>query len=266
MFSRPSTIFLLLGAAVAVPFAANKMSNFSFPGIGTENKQETVVSEVGMTSGEFSGGMTPDLQKKGTAYQRIASALRMDVSPEWVFSRWNRKSTKLANIDRFGVRVPFVSGTQPDDIAGSLTYYFGSGNQVERISFHGKTGDPRALNHLVTRVYGLTPQQPIHPGEQLFQSRWNNRVKSELRLKLAPVLSSDTKFNAFEVSLELERPDSNHFLEDERIAAALPAVEPEKKKEGSKEPDPPRKWRQGPPMSRSLYFNPQRTKPIVKAE
>lgn len=273
-------MLLLLGAAVAVPFGASKLASLRG---GSASKPAAATFDAALDSpvgARTLVGLSPTGQDPGSAYARIAGALRMDITPEWVYQRWQRKSTKLANLDRFGVRVPLVTGTQVDDLAGSLTYYFGAGNRVERISFHGRTGDPRALTHLVNHTYGLRPQPPLHPGEQLYQSKWHGRVKSEMRLILAPVLSSDTSHNAYEVSLELERPDSNYFLQDEREAAAQPPIgqaaptQPPQNletaagaaAEKSRPPEPPVKKIQGPPLHRSLYFNPQRSVSKPKAK
>jgi len=52
---------------------------------------------------------------------RMEEVFRFDVTKEWVYGRWPRKSTALAHADLFGVRVPLVTGTNIDDVAGALT-------------------------------------------------------------------------------------------------------------------------------------------------
>jgi len=56
-----------------------------------------------------------------------------------VISRWPRVSAGLAELQLQGYRVPLVSGTTANDLAGALTYYFNSRQQVQRITFQGTT-------------------------------------------------------------------------------------------------------------------------------
>ena len=46
--------------------------------------------------------------------------------------RWPRVTT-VPQFALAGLRVPLVTGTQIDDLAGSLTYYFDRTDQVQRI-------------------------------------------------------------------------------------------------------------------------------------
>jgi hypothetical protein len=154
----------------------------------------------------------------GVPVYQLEDVLRMDVSTAWVYSRWARKSTALTNLDLFGVRVPLMTGTKLDDLAGSLTYYFNSAGQVQRLSFHGRTGDTRKLVTLVISKYGFRMQPPHVAGEQLYQVKWNGKAISELRIRTAPVLWATTPHASFQVDLELERPGSGRFLESTRHA------------------------------------------------
>ncbi|HEV3024657.1 MAG TPA: DUF6690 family protein, partial [Pirellulales bacterium] len=54
----------------------------------------------------------------------VQQAFRFDVTSAWVLGRWPRVSAGLSQLDLQGYRVPLVTGTKPDDLAGSLTYYF----------------------------------------------------------------------------------------------------------------------------------------------
>ena len=154
----------------------------------------------------------------GVPVYQLEDVLRMDVSTAWVYSRWARKSTALTNLDLFGVRVPLMTGTKLDDLAGSLTYYFNGAGQVQRLSFHGRTGDTRKLVTLVIAKYGFRMQPPHVAGEQLYQVKWNGKAISELRIRTAPVLWATTPHASFQVDLELERPGSGRFLESTRHA------------------------------------------------
>lgn len=145
---------------------------------------------------------------EGTPSVSLAEVLRLDVTKEWVYQRWARKSTGLADLKHFGIRVPLVTGTKLSDLAGSLTYFFGADGRVERISFRGSTGDTTQLVMLLVRQYQLQRQSTTFPGEQLFQVRRGDKVFSELRTRPAAVLWSSSPHNSFSVELELQRPDA----------------------------------------------------------
>jgi hypothetical protein len=143
---------------------------------------------------------------EGNPTYSLGDVLRMDVSKEWVYQRWPRKSTALADLDLYGVRVPLVSGTQLNDIAGSLTYYFGIDGRVRRISFRGRTGDTTQIASIVHQRFGLVAQPTVVAGEQLLQYRRDEDVLSELRTRPAPVLWASSPHESFTVELELQDP------------------------------------------------------------
>ena len=160
-----------------------------------------------------------DVPLEGPPIHDLAEVLRLDITAPWVYTRWSRKTTALADLSLYGVRVPLVTGTEVDDLAGSLTYYFNPAGQVQRISFRGRTGDTRKLVALVVSRFGFRLQPPVFPGEQLYQVKWNGKPISELRIRPASVLWANTPHSSFEVQLELERPGSGRFLEREVGAA-----------------------------------------------
>ena len=216
MFSRPVILLGLLGAAVGVPYVMSNSSGI-WSGVGSE-KAPAAVSP----SGEIVAARSPDgpgallypsrTPLEGPRASRLEEVFRMDVTKEWVFGRWSRKSTSVAHPDWFGVRVPLVTGTSLGDLAGSLTYYFDESGRVQHIAFRGRTGDTTRLVTLLTRYFGLNRQPSEVPGEQLYQTRWNGRVQSELRTRPAPVLWSSAPHSSFDVALELARPGSDRYL------------------------------------------------------
>ncbi len=149
----------------------------------------------------------------------------MDITKEWIYQRWARKSTGLADPELFGIRVPLVTGTGMSDLAGSLSYYFNAQGQVQHISFRGRTGDTTQLIQLLTSRYRLK-QMPAAPGEQLYQVLRRGRVQSELRTRPEAILWSTSPHNSFLVSLELERPGSNRTLPQRSLPLKIPKVAP----------------------------------------
>jgi len=137
--------------------------------------------------------------------------IRFDVSKEWVYQNWDRKSTGPTDVGLFSVRVPLAMAPRMTALVGSLTYYFNSQGQVEHISFRGRTGDTTELVRLVTASYGL--QRIEGPtGEQVYQSQYDGQVQSELRTRPDPILNSSLPFQSIAVDLQLARPGSVRVL------------------------------------------------------
>ena len=110
----------------------------------------------------------------------------------------------LSDSNLEGLRVALVTGSQTDDVAGSLTYYFDKQHAVQRITLHGTTGDPRRLVQFVTETYKLTPQPTLDAG--LYVAHWNGQPTSALRVFHAPIVRADQSLSRYEVQLEINRP------------------------------------------------------------
>jgi hypothetical protein len=147
----------------------------------------------------------------GTQFTSIDQVLRFDVSKEWVYQNWDRKSTGPTDVGLFGVRVPLVMSPQIYALAGSLTYFFNSQGQVEHISFRGRTGDSTQLLQVLTTKYQF--QRVASPtGEQVYQTQYNGQVQSELRTHPESVLWLNSPNQSIAVELELARPGSSRVL------------------------------------------------------
>ena len=59
--------------------------------------------------------------------------LRFDMTPAALMQRFQRITTVLSETQFDGMRVPFVSGTMPTDIAGSLSYFFDRQQSLRRV-------------------------------------------------------------------------------------------------------------------------------------
>ena len=101
--------------------------------------------------------------------------------------------------------MPEVTGTQADDVAGTLTYYFDQSRKLQRVMVHGFTGDPSKLVEIMTKHYGLRHEPTLEAG--VFTRRWNGRPVHFLRLSRAPVVYSDAVHQKYTVFLELNQPD-----------------------------------------------------------
>jgi len=223
MFSqRPSWFYGLLIAALVGPYALldrNMLGNLwsklpSFASFGdkpagekpaTEGQKASPESQVpggvasiasfGPTAGSSLGAPTCD----------IPDAFRFDVSPQWITSRWPRVTTVLAETDLQGLRVPLVTGNRPDDLAGSLTYYFNKQHVVQRIAFQGNTGDERRLVAFLTQYYGMKPMPSLGAG--LYMTQVHGKPLSTLHLAWPPVVAKDQPTDRCEIVLELNRAE-----------------------------------------------------------
>ena len=219
MFGRKFLFWAVLSAAVGLPYALwNKDWRTTAKKTWqswTEKKSEDglasdefVIPEIEFTGNSSSSGRGgPDLSRAcltGEPVQNLEEVLRFDITQRWIMSRWARVSTSLADLNLEGLRVPLVTGTDLDDLAGSLTYYFDKQHQVRRITFHGYTGDGRKLVDLVTQRYGLRPEPSLEAG--LYLAKWNGKPTSALRIRHATVVRSTAPHARLEVLLEINRP------------------------------------------------------------
>jgi hypothetical protein len=145
------------------------------------------------------------LPVEGYAAQNLGDVINFNATPQWIMMRWPRVTVGLAELDMQGYRVPLVTGTGYDDLAGSLTYYFDNDQRVKLIHFRGSTGDPRKIVGLVMQQYGFLPQPTGDPALQLYQVKWNGKPVSELRVQSASVLRSDEPYSRFAIELALKR-------------------------------------------------------------
>lgn len=146
------------------------------------------------------------LPLEGAPVRHVSELLRFDVTPDWIIRRWPRVSTGLADLQLQGYRVPVVTGTAPGDLAGALTYYFNSGQQVERITFHGTTGDAAPLINLMTRQYRMVRRPVNDPGLLFFEAAYGEgRPNSFVRIRSAGTIDASDPYHRFEVDLVMQR-------------------------------------------------------------
>ena len=170
---------------------------------------EEMVRKLGGMPAEESA--TPGIV--GLQIDDMREVMRFDINPDWVVNRFARVSTVLGDLSLRGLRVPFVTGTQANDVAGTLTYYFDGGGKLQRLTIHGFTGDPRRLVTALTQHYGLQSEPNLEAG--VYTKRWNGFPVHFLRLSHAPVVYSDAVHNKYTVFLELNHPNLAYGISDE---------------------------------------------------
>jgi hypothetical protein len=138
----------------------------------------------------------------------LGEIFRFDVSPGWVMQRWPRVSTGLSKPLLEGYRVSLVTGTAPSDLAGALTYYFNSQQQVQEISFRGTTGDLAKLVELLSTRYHFTRRLTNDPGLVVYEVVNSSQQSAGiLRIQAAHVVKANDPHRRFAVELLMERPE-----------------------------------------------------------
>jgi hypothetical protein len=214
MFRRGMLFFIVMCAAVGVPYAATEWGkisqtfsgqpaaatttngNLPYPVAGTPGMSAApMVSMPGLPATQAEIDAPPEVA--------MADALRFDVTASWILGRWPRVTAGLPDAGLQGYRVALVTGTQDDDLAGSLTYYFNRNHVCQRITFQGTTGDARKLIAMLTTRYGFERQMSDDPSVWLYQIRWNGRATSELQVRPARVIRASEPTARFEVLLAM---------------------------------------------------------------
>lgn len=197
---------VLLGAAVAVPYATDKWSKFKN---GSGDKQAGNVAVGRATPADVGRGISSDPPAPSNSDMPLVDmdqAFRMDVTPATVMSRWPRVSAGLPDEKLYGMRVALISGLREDDLAGSLTYYFTPSQHCARLTFAGTTGDPTRFIKLMTDRFGFKPFTKGEPGVMRYEIRWNGSAQSELVIRSAAIVRSSSPLSRYQVQLTIADP------------------------------------------------------------
>ncbi|HMP79531.1 MAG TPA: hypothetical protein PKD54_08775 [Pirellulaceae bacterium] len=81
-----------------------------------------------------------------------------DVSPQWISSRWNRVSVTTDGAGWTSYRVPLVTGSNPWDLHGSLTYSLDAKGAPKRIHFVGWTVEKSVIENMLIREFGFSTE------------------------------------------------------------------------------------------------------------
>lgn len=223
-FGRKSLLSAALLAATTVPYAVTTSIGPKRPagdaGTGLQPQAATPEPVAPVQTANVAVPAAPEANARlaGPPVRDFREIFRFDVTPQWIMQRWSRVLTQTSEADVRGYRVPLVTGHTAHDLAGSLTYYFGPEQQVEKIVFRGTTGDPRPLTALVARQYGMERKQTDDPGLILYQRSSSRKIVDELDVRVNPVVRSYAPNARYTVALMLERPSSFRTLSQSRRA------------------------------------------------
>ena len=207
---RTLSLLIFLGMAAGVPYLYFQATDSDLAkrvkGWFARSEDSTRLELDGEGSASLTG-----VSARGTEAPRAVSidnVFRFAWTPQQVIQTWPQV-TRVYDGDWLGLRVALVTGTTSRDLAGSLTYYFDSSNQVRRITFWGTTGDARPLVQVATSRFRLKPEPTTSAG--LFVTRWNGKPRSALRMTYPPVLAAKNSRQQVEVMLEINHPSSPRY-------------------------------------------------------
>ncbi len=200
-----------LGAALGVPYlfftASDHVSTVrqSVAGFGSAGAPPGDAAEAPFATQGGSAEPPPPLA--GRPVSDFSEVFRFDISTRWIADRWPHVSTGLAQLQLNGYRVPLVTGTDETDLAGALTYYFSPQQRVERLVFHGTTGDPSELVAFLGRHYRFVHRPVNDPSVFIYEAvDRNGNFAGSAEIRSASTLRADEPFRRYQVKLQLERP------------------------------------------------------------
>lgn len=147
--------------------------------------------------------------------------LNWNLTPDMVRSRFDRITVMDTDYGLQGMRVPLVTGVNPYDLHGSLTWFFDESDTLQRISFRGWTGDATALANFLESQFGLAPQN--RASSHLYVARRGRKVISAALFKFAPVLESRKSNEQIVVAFEINNPAGGYILSQE-FASGIPEL------------------------------------------
>lgn len=223
---RQTALLGLLAAAVGVPYAASQVyedgalasrSEAVRPDWPTRANSQSLLETLSNQLDSRKDAPSPSDEPIGIEQKKdslgpsevtiqadLAESLWFGMTPNDVLARWPRVASRMSSLDLQGYRVPFVSGTRPDDVAGAMTYYFDSRQRLRRITLRGQTADTSKLVSVLQSLHGFHFQPTTEPLLQLYQNLQPGKPRGQLWIRPAEVVR-DRKFpQSFDVLLIME--------------------------------------------------------------
>ena len=221
---RSATLVAMAAGAVGIPYMVSEPGNSNSDESAliqhVDLHGETVAPSAALpaAAGAPGGITTPGAAPAagasltGNLSGDLAEPFRFEITPDWVIRRWQRVSTISNQPELQGYRVPLVTGTREHDLAGSLSYFFDRDKKLQRIVFHGSTGNAVPFPQRLIKLYGFQREASPDPGLYLFRVRWNGKPVSELQLRPSTVVDAGSPHSRIEVHLLIERPAKLEFF------------------------------------------------------
>lgn len=138
---------------------------------------------------------------------------RFDGNAAWLQKNWPVVTCSRSLDGLTSYRVPLVTGPNPHDLTGALTYYFNNKNFCERISFYGFTGDATRVIQLGTETFGLNADRNL--GSGIYTCQFGRKVRSVMVIEYAAIIVKDESQRRIPVMIELNNPYGKYLLSPE---------------------------------------------------
>ena len=151
-------------------------------------------------------GTKPASSASQEKFVDLEQAFRWEITPAWILGNWPRVTTQIAALDSQGYSVTLITGTGQTDLAGAVTYYFDPQQRLQKMVFHGTTGDAKRLVQFLISRHHFERRLTDDPSVYLYQVEQDGQALSELKIKTAPIVRTTSAYSRFEVSLTMNRP------------------------------------------------------------
>jgi hypothetical protein len=120
------------------------------------------------------------------------------------FLIWQHPNAAIVPTERnlLGYRIPFTTGLQPQDLTGTLTYYFDSKDQLQRMELSAASGNPWPMTQWLLPQFRLQPIPSTRPNVRLAILKNHDKPQSLLAVAYGNASSASTPHELF---LELNR-------------------------------------------------------------
>ena len=201
-----SGLLLAAGGPIAYYSAPEYWDSVRAEWLPADRSSDVAVGAAWSEDAAANGGKPPGAVE-GAAVSDLSEVLHFGATPGWIIQRWPRVSTGLSHLQLQGYRVPLVTGTAQTDLAGSLTYYFNAQQELQRITFHGATGDAQQLVRFLTTRHHFARRLTNNPGLFVFEAPHEDGERlSALRITAVGVVRANDPNRRFKVDLVMERP------------------------------------------------------------
>ena len=213
--AREDSAVLPVAAMGALPSQGGGGATTGLPSRQTSLVREAARAELARNQQLLATSSVPPSPIGNVPTVPLPDALRFDVTPAWVRSIWPRVTPQRLETGWYALRVPLVTGTEPSDVAGSLTYFFNGQDYVERIALSAVTDDAELLSSLVQQYYGLRPYAAA--GRGLLLSFYQGAPIGMLKIEDAAVLRPGEPLSRYRIELELNLPRAGAKLSQQAL-------------------------------------------------
>jgi hypothetical protein len=138
----------------------------------------------------------------GPATIDLRAWLRWDLPRGYLL--WQHPNAAIVPTERnlLGYRFPFTTGLQPQDLTGTLTYYYDAKDQLQRMELSAASENPWPMTQWLLPHFRLQPIAPLQPNFRLAILKSRDKTQSLLAVATGNASSARPPHELF---LELNR-------------------------------------------------------------